>query len=94
MIETKQKLKVKSVTIEEIHNDNPTGCMSALRVFNACHTCTKYINAYYGDRVNKLECKPRINPKIEKLLTEKKRLTQRTHQRVLKINSKIQKLEN
>jgi len=88
------KIKAKSLMLSEILKDNPTNCLSVLRVFDLCHKCTTYINAYKQDRQNNLSCIPKIKPKIKKLLTERKRLVRKTNQRITKINSKILKLEH
>jgi len=67
-------MKSKLVTIEELTKDNPTLCLSALRVFNECHKCDVFLNAYRKDRIGKLKCKPHLTNDVIDLLKKKRYL--------------------
>jgi len=60
----------KIVTINELKENNPTLCLSALRVFNHCHKCTEYKQFQKG-YIKKLKCVPHLDQetlnKIERL---------------------------
>lgn len=64
-------IKSKVVTIAELTKDNPTFCLSPLRVFEDCHKCPKWKIA--KDK-SKLKCNPKVRPQVLKLLAKKKEL--------------------
>ncbi len=70
-------MKSKVVTIEELQTDNPTFCLSPLRVFEKCPECPVYKLHQATNTINKLKCKPHINPKYTELAAEKRKLLDR-----------------
>lgn len=60
----------KVVTIKELTEDNPTICLSPLRVFEKCHQCPVY------KARDKLKCEPHLNKDMLALMERKKKLLQ------------------
>lgn len=60
-------VKAKVVSIKELTKDNPTLCLSALRVFNKCHQCPQY-------KKQNRKCKPHIDNKYLNLHNRKEKL--------------------
>lgn len=70
-------MKSKVVTIKELTDDNPTFCLSVLRVFNKCNECQHYKHFEYLKKLDKLKCKPHLNPEYMALIKEKQKVTER-----------------
>ena len=70
-------MKSKVVSIQELTEDNPTFCLSALRVFDQCPECPVYKIHQATNQLDKLKCKPHINPKYADLAAEKRKLLDR-----------------
>jgi hypothetical protein len=68
-------MQAKVVSIKELSDpvENPTLCLSAARVFNKCHECPVFKRAQAANRVQKLKCKPHLNPKYVELLDQKRK---------------------
>lgn len=69
----------KVVSIKELTENNPTLCLSPLRVFNKCHECQQFKQALRKHKTlektaEKLKCNPHINPKFLELSAKKRRL--------------------
>lgn len=62
-------MRVKVVTIKELTEDNPTLCLSTLRVFGKCHQCP-----HYKKSPNKLKCNPVTHKDLQALTERKKKL--------------------
>jgi len=82
--------KTTSVYMSEIVKDNPTLCLSALRVFANCHKCQVFKDKLItkGLKVLNLKCKPQIKPEIKKLLKKRQQLLKElkeTHDRIIEI---------
>jgi hypothetical protein len=75
-------VEVKLVSLKELSdpNENPTFCLSPLRVFDKCHECDKFKRAQAGNRVDKLGCKPHVNPKYLELLERKRQILKQLRQ--------------
>lgn len=67
-------MESKVISIKELQEDNPTFCLSTLRVFEKCHNCTVYKNASLKHALDKLKCNPRIREDIQILLKRKEKL--------------------
>jgi len=76
-------MKTATITVEELTEDNPTLCMSPLRVFRECHKCTHFKRATCGlmlpyneimKRIENMRCKPQIKDEVLKLIERKKEL--------------------
>jgi len=61
--------RYKAVTIKDLTEDNPTLCLSALRVFGKCHQCPQYKRS-----PNKRKCNPVVPTGIIALIEHKKKL--------------------
>jgi len=81
-------MRSKIVTIEELTTDNPTLCLSALRVFNECHKCEVFKRAQAQNRIIKLKCKPKLHPQYFELLAEKRKLLDQLNE----VNKEMEKL--
>lgn len=81
-------MKSKIVTIKELTTDNPTLCLSALRVFNECHKCLRFISARRQNTIEKMKCKPHINPQYFELIGKKRKLLDQ----LSKINKEMESL--
>lgn len=53
-------VEARLVSIEELKKDNPTMCLSALRVFGRCNECPQY-KKYKKGLKKKLDCEPKVN---------------------------------
>lgn len=85
-------MKSKIVHFKDIFNkNNPTSCLSTLRVFTDCHKCQTYLNAFNNKRENKLSCNPMLKPKIRKLMSKKRKLSEKHYERIERINEEIKK---
>ena len=67
----------KVVTIKELTEDNPTLCLSVLRVFDKCHECSQYKSYERIGKLDKMQCKPHVNLEILALIKEKQHITER-----------------
>ena len=67
-------MQSKVVSIKELTEDNPTFCLSASRVFDKCHECPVFKKAQANRTIEKLKCKPHLNPKHQELLAQKQNL--------------------
>lgn len=67
-------MESKVISIKELQEDNPTFCLSPLRVFEKCHDCTVYKNASWKHELDKLKCNPKIRGDIQVLLKRKEKL--------------------
>jgi hypothetical protein len=69
-------MQAKVVSIKELSDpkENPTFCLSALRVFDKCHECPVFKRAQASDTIQKLKCKPHINTKYLELLAQKRKI--------------------
>lgn len=79
-------MKVKTVSKEELEENNPTLCLSPLRVFEQCHECDKFKqrksivsrksakNVTEEEVIDKMSCKPVIKPEMLELLKKKSEL--------------------
>lgn len=86
-------VKTKMVSVKDIFNENnPTSYLSVERVFEDCHKCQTYINAYHNKRESKLRCKPKIKPKILKLLLKKRKLSAEYFKQTKQIEKDIETL--
>jgi len=85
--------KTTSVNMSEIVKDNPTLCLSALRVFANCHKCSIFLSAFENHRQDKLKCKPKIKPKIRELLNQKRKLIVEHRIQINKILHEIEVIE-
>lgn len=83
-------MRVKVVSIKELTEDNPTLCLSALRVFNDCHECPTFKRAQAHNTIDKLKCKPHIKPRYWELLKRKKAILKQLRT----IETEIQKLSD
>lgn len=52
------------VSIRELMGDNPTICLSPLRVFDKCFECPTYIQSRRRGKVDRLKCSPHINTEL------------------------------
>ena len=66
-------MKTQVVSFKEMVEDNPTLCLSPLRMLGHCHRCEHY-------RQKERKCNPRVKPEILALLEEKQRLLQRVRE--------------
>ena len=64
-------MESKVVSIKELTENNPTLCLSALRVFGKCHQCPKYKKA-----PDKLKCNPVISMGVITLTERRQKLLQ------------------
>ncbi len=64
-------MKSKVVTIKELTENNPTLCLSALRVFGNCTECPMYKKS-----PNKLKCNPVISEEMMKRSERREKLLQ------------------
>lgn len=84
-------MQTKIVSLKEITEDNPTLCLSPLRVFNACHRCEhfswrlRYYKRNYPDLsieemiekvIADIPCKPHLKKEFVELLKKKTKLLQ------------------
>jgi len=69
-------VKIKIVDVKDLLNpkENPTLCLSPLRVFDKCHNCPKWVRAYKNNTHRKMKCKPRLSPEILSLLKHRQKL--------------------
>ena len=67
-------MQSKVVSIKELTEDNPTFCLSALRVFDQCHECPVFKRAQSSNTIIKLKCKPHLNAKYHELLGQKRKV--------------------
>lgn len=67
-------MQAKMVSIKELSDplENPTLCLSALRVFDKCHECSVYRIHQATNQLDKLKCKPHVNPRYLELLKQKR----------------------
>ena len=84
-------MKTKIVTLKELSEDNPTLCLSPLRVFEECHKCDQFKQEFrkhqsVDEAINSMKCNPRIRSDIRKLLERKKELLKE----LAKINSQLE----
>lgn len=63
-------MKAKVVSLEELTKNNPTFCLSPLRVFGECYKCPKF---RFNKNPLKLFCKPQISDKAQFLLEQKRK---------------------
>ena len=64
----------KLVTIKELTTDNPTLCLSPLRVFEKCHQCPQYKTAVSHSLVDKLKCVPHVKAETLRVIERRKQL--------------------
>lgn len=62
-------MESKVVSIKELRENNPTLCLSALRVFGKCHQCPQYKKA-----PDKLKCNPVISVEVITLTGRRQKL--------------------
>ena len=70
-------MKAKLVSMQELTRDNPTFCLSPLRVFDECHKCDtfkRHMDILRSGRKHTLTCKPHIKKDILDLLRRKEKL--------------------
>jgi len=79
-------IEAKVVTIKELMEDNPTLCMSPLRVFEECHKCPKYQLAEKKGKESQLKCKPRVSKKYLRLKLQRDILLRKLAEVDKKIN--------
>lgn len=79
-------VEAKVVSIEELQTDNPTLCLSVLRVFNKCFECEQYKKFKKG-YIKKMKCKPHIDKDLfnAELLKRKEELLKQ----IEKINNEL-----
>ena len=82
-------MKAKLVSMQELTTDNPTFCLSPLRVFNECHKCESWKRAYDHGTVDKLKCRSHIQKRILDLL---KRRTE-IYKEIAKVNAFLEGFE-
>jgi len=75
-------VKAKIVETSELMKDNPTLCLSPLRVFKECHKCDRFKKA---KNPLKLKCKPQITKRTKLLLKRKMKL----QEQLAKINKQL-----
>jgi len=82
-------VEAKLVSIKELSDpiENPAFCLSPLRVFNKCHECDKFKRAQATNRVDKLDCKPHMNPKYLELLEKKRQILDQLRQIEIEMNT-------
>lgn len=75
-------IEAKVVSVSELtdRKENPAFCLSALRVFEKCHKCQKFVSAMrryrdFNTVVQKLDCKPQVSEAIRALLSKKRELS-------------------
>lgn len=79
-------VKAKIVSVKELTDaeENPSLCLSPLRVFNECHKCERYqrivkkylVKGYSLQSIirDKLKCKPHLQSAYNELLIRKRKL--------------------
>jgi len=69
-------MKFKTIDFTTLFDptENPTYCLSPLRVFNECHKCSVFKLAK-GNEDN-LACKPNVTKRVRILMGKKQRLLQ------------------
>jgi len=72
----KIKMKIAFVSYKDLANPkkNPTFCLNPLRVFNECHKCRIFKEAYNHKRLGKLKCKSKLTNEVIDLLMKKRYL--------------------
>ena len=70
-LKTKVIMESKVVSIKKLTENNPTLCLSALRVFGKCHQCPQYKKS-----PDKLKCNPVISTDVISLTERRKKLLQ------------------
>jgi len=68
------KMQTKVVTMKELTEDNPTLCLSPLRVFDQCHKCERFKRWQKQRGIKRLKCKPHLNDKYFELQNRKRAL--------------------
>jgi hypothetical protein len=81
-------LKVAIVSYKDLSNDNPTGCLSALRFTNGCWKCQTFIHAQKFN--HGLKCHPIITEEQQKLLDKAKELSNQ----IQKLQDELKALES
>jgi len=66
-------MQSKVVSIKELTEDNPTFCLSVLRVFDQCHECPVFKKKQASRTLKKLKCKPHLNVKFNELFAQKQK---------------------
>jgi len=87
-------MKTKLVSLSELTENNPTLCLSALRVFGDCHKCEQYKKFEKGI-IKTLKCNPKFNKKALKLLRKRKIIRQNfieANQELRAVNQELEKL--
>jgi len=64
-------MESKVVSIKELTENNPTLCLSALRVFGKCHQCSMYKKS-----PDKLKCNPVVPTDVISLTKQRRKLLQ------------------
>ena len=72
-------MKAKIVSTRELLDprENPTVCLSPLRVFNDCHKCEVFQRARRNNEIGQLKCRPHLDPKMLKLLNQRNHLIEK-----------------
>jgi len=86
-----EKMQTKVINLSEIAENNPTLCLSPLRVFNACHKCNHFLSRlqYYKRKypdmsidemieraIADIPCKPHVKKEYVELLKKKTKVLQ------------------
>ena len=63
-------MKVAVVNIKDITKDNPTLCLSPLRVFNDCHKCDKFLQKLQYLKKKHADENLSVDELVEKVIAE------------------------
>lgn len=80
-------VEAKLVSIEELKHNNPTLCLSALRVFGRCHECEYYKRKRKENKP--LKCIPVLKKQYEEILKRKEEVIKEYKEEIKKLDEML-----